>query len=72
MEYSIILQPWDDGQGYTVIVPSLPGCITQGFTRDEALANAKEAIMCHMEGLRKAGEEIPIEGNKPELAQVAV
>jgi len=72
MEYTIILQPWDDGQGYTVIVPSLPGCITQGDTREEALANAKEAVLCHIEGLRKAGEVVPVEGGKPELARVAV
>ena len=72
MEYTIILQPWDDGQGYTIIVPSLPGCITQGSTKEEALANAKEAIMCHIEGLRKAGEAVPIEGGKPELAQVVI
>ena len=72
MEYTIILQPWDDSGGYTVIVPSLPGCITQGSTKEEALANAREAIMCHIEGLRKAGEAIPVEESKPELAQVAI
>ena len=72
MEYTIVLQPWDDGRGYTVIVPSLSGCITQGSTKEEALANAKEAIMCHIEGLRKAGETVPIESDKPELAQVAI
>ena len=72
MEYTIILQPWDDREGYTVIVPSLPGCITQGSIKKEALANAKEAIMCHIEGLKKAGEAIPIEGDKPELAHVAI
>ena len=67
MEYTIILQPWDDGRGYTVIVPSLPGCITQGSTKEEALVNAREAIMCHIEGLRKAGESIPSEEITPEM-----
>ena len=38
MEYTIILQPWDDGQGYTVIVPSFPGCLTQDSTKEEALS----------------------------------
>lgn len=72
MKYSIILQPWEDGQGYTVLVPALPGCITQGATRDEAVANAREAILCHIEGLRKAGEEVPVESAGPELERVAV
>ena len=67
MEYTIILQPWDDSQGYTVIVPSLPGCITQGSTKEEALANAKEAIICHVEGLRKAGESMLIKAGKSGL-----
>jgi len=35
---------------------SFTGCITEGSTKEEALANAKEAVLCHIEGLRKAGE----------------
>ncbi len=72
MKYTIVLQPWDDSDGYTVIVPSLPGCITQGSTKEEAIANAREAIQCHIEGLKKAGDTVPVEGGKPELAQVAI
>jgi predicted RNase H-like HicB family nuclease len=59
MRYSIVLLPWEDGKGYTVTVPALPGCVTQGYTREEALANAKEATRCHVEGLRKAGGPCP-------------
>jgi predicted RNase H-like HicB family nuclease len=72
MRYTIILQPWDDEKGYTVIVPALPGCVTQGSTKAEALANAKEAILCHIEGLKKAGETVPEETSEPELASVRV
>jgi len=72
MRYTVILQPWEDERGYTVIVPSLPGCITQGSTREEALRNAREAIICHIEGLKKAGEPVPSENGEPELAQIAV
>jgi predicted RNase H-like HicB family nuclease len=72
MKYTIILQPWEDEQGYTVIVPSLPGCITQGSTKKEALANAREAILCHIEGLTKAGETLPAETGEPELARIAI
>lgn len=40
-------------------VPSLPGCISQGETRAEALTNIQEAIELHLEVLRERGEKIP-------------
>jgi len=48
MKLKIVLEPSEDG-GYTVYVPSLPGCISEGNTRDEALANIKEAIKLYLE-----------------------
>lgn len=72
MHYTIVLHPWEGEEGYTVTVPALPGCITQGSTKEEALANAKEAILCHIEGLKKAGEPIPAEERPPELVKLAV
>lgn len=47
--------------GYQVTVPLLPGVITYGRTLDEAREMAREAIRCHLEGLRKDGESIPDE-----------
>jgi predicted RNase H-like HicB family nuclease len=44
----VILEPSEDG-GYTVYVPSLPGCISEGDTREEALVNIKEAIELYLE-----------------------
>jgi predicted RNase H-like HicB family nuclease len=44
----VILEPSDEG-GYTVYVPSLPGCISEGNTKEEALANIKEAIELYLE-----------------------
>ncbi len=49
--------------GYTVIVPSLPGCITYGADIDEAITMAKEAIELYIENLAEHGEEIPTEDN---------
>ena len=72
MRYSVVLEPDEEGRGYTVMVPALPGCITQGRTRDEALANAREAILGFIEALRKAGEPVPEERQPAELVQVAV
>ena len=48
MKLKIILEPSDEG-GYTVYVPSLPGCISEGDNREEALANIKEAIELYLE-----------------------
>ncbi len=48
MRLSIVLEPSDEG-GYTVYVPSLPGCISEGDTRQEALENIREAIALYLE-----------------------
>ena len=61
MEYTVILH-WDpDFKGYWVEVPTLPGCVSQGKTRDEALENVKEAIELHLETMKEDGEEAPQE-----------
>ncbi|HEV8575401.1 MAG TPA: type II toxin-antitoxin system HicB family antitoxin [Dehalococcoidia bacterium] len=59
-EYRVVLVPEDDG-GFSVSVPALPGCFTQGDTRDEALSMAKEAIALHLESLREHGEPVPLD-----------
>lgn len=48
MKLQVILEPSEEG-GFTVYVPSLPGCISEGSSRDEALANIKEAIALYLE-----------------------
>ena len=48
MKLTVILEPQEEG-GYTVYVPSLPGCISQGDTKEEALKNIKEAIELYLE-----------------------
>jgi len=47
MELNIILEKQE--KGYTVYVPSLPGCISQGETKEEAINNIKEAILLYLE-----------------------
>jgi predicted RNase H-like HicB family nuclease len=61
MKLKVVLEPSDEG-GFTVYVPSLPGCISEGDTLEEALANIQEAIELYLE------EEEPI--TLPEKAQV--
>lgn len=48
MKLKIILEPSEEG-GYTAIVPSLPGCISEGNTKEEALQNIREAIELYLE-----------------------
>lgn len=48
MKLKVVLEPQEEG-GYTVYVPSLHGCISQGETYEEALANIKEAIELYLE-----------------------
>jgi antitoxin HicB len=62
LTYKIRLQKEQEG-GYTVIVPSLPGCITYGADIDEAITMAKVAIELYIESLAEHGEEIPTEDN---------
>ena len=60
LSYRILLRKEPEG-GYTVIVPSLPGCVTYGDTIEEAIEMAKEAIELYIESLKEHGEEIPTE-----------
>jgi predicted RNase H-like HicB family nuclease len=51
MRIKVILEPSEEG-GYTATVPSLPGCISEGNTKDEALKNIKEAVELYLEPAR--------------------
>lgn len=55
MKFMVVLEPAEEG-GFNVSVPALDGCFTQGETEEEALENAKEAILCYLEGLEKVNE----------------
>jgi predicted RNase H-like HicB family nuclease len=48
MKLKIILEPSDEG-GFTVFVPALPGCISEGDTREQALRNIREAIELYLD-----------------------
>jgi antitoxin HicB len=56
--FKILLRPEPEG-GFTVTVPSLPGCITYGSTLTEAKEMAKEAIELYLESLEAHNEPIP-------------
>ncbi|MBM3497485.1 MAG: type II toxin-antitoxin system HicB family antitoxin [Armatimonadetes bacterium] len=58
MTFTVVLVREEDG-GYSVSVPALPGCFTQGDDLPEALRNSIEAIECHLESLHGHGDPIP-------------
>ncbi len=60
MNYRVLLRKEPEG-GYTVTVPSLPGCVTYGEDIEDAIRMAKEAIELYIEDLIANGEEIPDE-----------
>jgi antitoxin HicB len=60
LNYLILLRKEPEG-GYTVTVPTFPGCVTYGKTVEEAIAMAKEAIELYIEDLQEKGEDIPTE-----------
>lgn len=60
LNYKILLRKESEG-GYTVLVPTLPGCVTYGETIEIAIAMAKEAIELYLENLKDHGEDIPTE-----------
>jgi len=58
MKYRVLIEQDEDGM-FVVEVPALPGCISQGHTREEALYNIQEAIAAYLESLEAHGEPIP-------------
>lgn len=58
MKYRVTIEQDEDGV-FVAEVPALPGCISQGRTRSEAIANIKEAIELYIESLEAHGDPVP-------------
>jgi len=67
MKVKIVLEASEEG-GHTVYVPSLPGCISEGDTKEEALANIREAIELYMEPVE---DDITVSPGR-EIAEIAI
>ena len=67
--YPVTIQPLsaEDGGGFVALVRDLPGCMSDGATPEEALANVEDAIACWIEAARELGRPIPT----PTLAEPA-
>lgn len=70
--YTLLLIPDPETGVYTVEVPALPGCVTEGDTLEEAIANAREAIAGWIEDAEAHGEPIPEEADAPQVIRVEV
>jgi predicted RNase H-like HicB family nuclease len=70
VKFRIIVEPDEDGV-FVATVPSLPGCVSQGRTRAEALVNVREASEGYLESLRERSEPIP-PGIREEIIDVAM
>ncbi len=58
LRFRVLLDQDEDG-AFVVECPNLPGCVSQGRTREEALGNIREAIQAYLESLEKHREPIP-------------
>ena len=60
-EYAVVIEPLseEDGGGFLATVPDLPGCMSDGDTREEAARNVEDAIASWLEEARSVGREIP-------------
>ena len=67
MKFRVVLEPSEEG-GFTAVVPALPGCISEGNTRDEALANVREAIALYLDPV----DDDTVFGPDVEVVEVAL
>jgi predicted RNase H-like HicB family nuclease len=66
MRYTVALEREDDG-GYVASVPALPGCVSQGDTRDEAIRNITESAELYIEDCIALGDPVPTEAGREYL-----
>jgi predicted RNase H-like HicB family nuclease len=71
VKFLVVLEKAQEG-GYNVTVPALDGCFTQGETEEDAVANAREAILCYLEGLEKVNQIKATPGLRTREVEVAV
>lgn len=71
LKYDVVFEEQPQG-GYTALVPSLPGCISEGDTFEEAKKNISDAIKLYLEDMEADGEEIPEDKGSVFLGQIEI
>lgn len=66
LEYPVVIEPLstEDGGGFSASVPDLPGCMSDGETPEEAIANVRDAIACWIEAANETGRPVPKPSSK--------
>ena len=71
LKYDVVFEEQPEG-GYTALVPSLPGCISEGDTFEEAKKNISDAIKLYLEDMEADGEEIPEDKGAVVVGQIEI
>ena len=71
-QYTAIFEPDEKEGGFTVTIPTLPGCISEGGTFEEAAKNIKEAASLYIEVMEKNKTEIPLETRGAVIAPIEI
>ncbi|OGH38912.1 MAG: antitoxin HicB [Candidatus Levybacteria bacterium RIFCSPLOWO2_01_FULL_38_21] len=71
MKYDVVFEEQPEG-GYTALVPSLPGCVSEGDTFEEAKKNISDAIKLYLEDMEADGEEIPEDKGSVFVGQIEI
>ena len=71
LSYKVILTPAEEG-GFTVTVPALPGCVSEGNTYEKALKNIREAVEGYLNVCRRYGDPIPPSDIMQDVVRVSV
>ena len=71
LKYDVVFEEQPEG-GYTTLVPSLPGCISEGDTFEEAKKNISDAIKLYLEDMEADGEEIPEDKGSVFVGQIEI
>ncbi|MFO0840438.1 MAG: type II toxin-antitoxin system HicB family antitoxin [Phycisphaerae bacterium] len=66
----VLIYPDPEDGGFVCEVPSLPGCVSEGDTKDEALQNIRDAIEAWIEAARSLGRDVPVDARQAELRVV--
>ena len=69
VRYTVVIE--SSPNNYAAYVPDLPGCVATGSTREETLAEIREAITLHIESLREHGEPVPQPQTTTDVVEVA-
>jgi len=70
LEYPVLISPLsaEDGGGFLATVPDLPGCMSDGETPEEAIANVQDAILTWIEAAQELGRQVPAPSRQQALA----